>query len=222
MVFRLPWDRGGEHLERVDGRVHEMLALDRHAFDLAMSSLLGEVDASEVKDEVRSTDQRVNQLEREIRRELVVNSDHFGGVDAPAVLLYMSIVKDVERVGDYAKNLLDLALEGADLSRTPDAAEWRQCAREASEIIPQAGEAFGARDAAKCRAVIRAGEERIGRFDAAVSALVRGEDAGAQAVARALAYRYLRRVVGHLMNLTGTVVLPLDRLHEMDEDRGPG
>jgi hypothetical protein len=31
----------------------------------------------------------------------------------------MSIVKDIERIGDYGKNLLDLARDGVDLSGFP-------------------------------------------------------------------------------------------------------
>ena len=62
---------------------------------------------------------------RVFRRELVFHSSVFGGIDSPSVLVYMSVVKDIERVGDYAKNLLDLARDGADLSKTPDAAMTR-------------------------------------------------------------------------------------------------
>ena len=56
------------------------------------------------------------------------------------------------------------------------------------------------------------------RFDLRVSALVKGEDAGGQAVARALSYRYLKRVVAHLMNLLSAVVMPLDQLDYYIQD----
>jgi hypothetical protein len=39
-----------------------------------------------------------------------------------------------------------------------------------------------------------------------------------QAVPRALAHRYLKRVVAHLMNLLTAVIMPLDRLDYFDED----
>src|SRR5690606_32643520 len=137
MVFKFLRGEGGERLERVEAKARTMLAHDKHEFDLAMSALLGDVAASEVNDELRSTDKKVNQLEREIRRELIVHSSVFGGIDSPAVLVYMSVVKDIERVGDYAKNLLDLARDGADLSRAPDADEWRRLAQEISAYITE-------------------------------------------------------------------------------------
>jgi phosphate uptake regulator len=117
-----------DRLDRIEATLQRMLADDRHAFDLAMSALVGGAAARSVGAELRATDHRVNEAEREIRRELVVHASVHGGIDTPAVLVYMSIVKDVERVGDYAKNLFDLANDGADLSRTSQASHYRSCA----------------------------------------------------------------------------------------------
>ena len=39
------------------------------------------------------------------------------------------------------------------------------------------------------------------------------------AVARALLYRYVNRIVAHLMNVMTAVVMPLDRLDYWDEDK---
>ncbi|HEX2189691.1 MAG TPA: hypothetical protein VHG51_12370, partial [Longimicrobiaceae bacterium] len=62
------------------------------------------------------------------------------------------------------------------------------------------------------------GDALLGHFDQRVSAMIRADDQGPQAVARALAYRYLKRVVAHLMNLLSAVIMPLDRLDYFDED----
>jgi phosphate uptake regulator len=200
--------------------VQTMLRHDRREFDLAMSSLLGDRPAEEANVELRATDQIVNRLEREIRREILVHSSVIGGIETPAVLVYMSIVKDVERVGDYAKNLLDLARDGANLSLAPDADEWRRLAAELGEYIDEAGSGFRSRDAARCRELIARGDAILTLFDTRVSALVRGGEQEVQAVARALAYRYLKRVVAHLMNLLSAVVMPVDQLDYFAEDAG--
>jgi hypothetical protein len=47
---------------------------------------------------------------------------------------------------------------------------------------------------------------------------VRGEDDRPHAVARALARRYLKRIVAHLTNVLSAVVMPIDRLDYFDED----
>jgi phosphate uptake regulator len=205
-------------LESVESRVQTMLAHDRREFDLAMAALLGDAVARETNDELRTLDREVNRLEREIRREIIVHASVFGGIDTPVVLVYMSIVKDIERVGDYAKNLLDLALDGANLSAAPDAAEWRRLAAEISQFIGDAALAFRDRDSGRCRALQQTGDRLLDLFDDRVSELVRAPQAEDQAVARALASRYLKRVVAHLMNLLSAVTMPLDRIDYFDED----
>lgn len=218
MVFKFLRGEGRERLEGIEERVQTMLRYDRHEFDLAMSALLGRVRAEEVNAELRDTDQKVNRLEREIRRELVVHASVFGGIQSPAVLVYMSVVKDIERVGDYSKNLLDLAMDGADFSQAPNFESWQEIGAEISDYITAAGEAFRIRDAARSRALRQRGDELLDLFDQRVSSLIRAEDPGAQAVARALAHRFCKRVVAHLMNLLSAVIMPLDRLDYFDED----
>jgi phosphate uptake regulator len=216
---------GGDRLESIEQKVQTMLRHDRHEFELAMAALLGERRPEEVNDDLRSTDQKVNRLEREIRREVIVHSSVFGGIETPVVLVYMSIVKDIERVGDYAKNLVDLARDGADFSTLADAQAWRDLAAQISMYITEAGEAFRERDVRRGRDLSARGDKLLDEFDDEVSALVRGGEGAPQAVARALAFRYLKRVVAHLMNLLSAVVMPMDRLDyfsEDPEDRGVG
>jgi phosphate uptake regulator len=218
MAFKFFRREESDPLAGIQDRMQTMLAHDRHEFDLAMAALLGDRAAAEVRDEIRATDQEVNRLEREIRRELLVHVSVAGGIETPAVLIYMSIVKDIERVGDYAKNLVDLARDGADFSLAPNAADWRRLAADVSRYLGDAGEAFSAGDAARARTLLARGDELLKLFDERVSGLVRGEYGGEQAVPRALAHRYLKRVVAHLMNLLTAVVMPLDRLDYFDED----
>jgi phosphate uptake regulator len=218
MAFKLFGRGGSDRLEGIETKVQTMLGHDRYEFDLAMSALMGDRSAAEVNDDLRSTDQIVNRLEREIRREVLVHSSVLGGIETPAVLVYMSVVKDVERVGDYAKNLLDLARDGANFSTLADAEEWRRLTSEISEYITEAGHAFRAREVDRCRALIARGDRLLTHFDRRVSELVRGDDGEPQAVARGLAYRYLKRVVAHLMNLLSAVVMPVDRIDYFAED----
>jgi phosphate transport system protein len=218
MVLRFFRGQDGERLVRIEQKIEVMLRHDAHEFDLAMRALLGDAVAADVNDELRSTDRKVNELEREIRRELLVHASVFGGIDTPAVLIYMSIVKDIERIGDYSKNLIDLALDGVDLRRGPDAEAWRELHREVGERISETRTVFRSRSEEQARQLLTRCDRLLKRFDAEVSRLVKAEDAGELAVARALAHRYLKRVVAHLMNVLSAVIMPMDRLDYFDED----
>lgn len=219
MFFRLFRSESSSRLSEISDRMKRMLANDRREFDLAMSALLGDVPWDEVNQEVRSLDREVNRLEREIRRHLLVHASVYGAIETPAVLVYMSIVKDVERIGDYAKNLLDLARDGADFSRVETAETWRSVWwKEVSALLGDAAEAFEGWDGDRSRGLLSRGDRLLKECDQRVSAIVRGEDTGQQPVARALALRYLKRVVAHVMNLLTAVVMPLDQLDYFDED----
>lgn len=219
MFLRLFRGEESNRLSQISGKVQQMLANDRMEYDMAMSALMGDVPWDSVSDEIRRLDREVNRMEREIRRQLLVHASVFGAIETPAVLVYMSIVKDVERVGDYAKNLVDLARDGANFKGLPTEETWRnQWWKEVSDYMGDAGEAFKAWDTERARKLIAWGDGMLDRCDERVSAIVRGEDTDAHTVARALALRYVKRVIAHIMNLLTAVVMPLDQLDYFDED----
>jgi phosphate transport system protein len=218
MAFGFLRDGDGDRLDRIEATLQRMFVDDRHAFDLAMSAVVSGAAPHSVGAELRATDHRVNEAEREIRRELVVHAGVHGGIDTPAILVYMSIVKDVERIGDYAKNLFDIAADGVTLDTGEHAAELQELRDEVSNLIADVASAFGDRDQERARPLLSRGDELLDLFDDRVSALVKGVDQSPHAVAVALAHRYLKRIVAHLMNVLSAVVMPVDQLDYFDED----
>jgi phosphate uptake regulator len=218
VVFSFRRDGDAERLDRIEDTLQQMIVDDLHAFDLAMSALLGQRSPHEIGAELRATDHGVNAAERDIRRELVVHASVHGAIDTPAILVYMSIVKDIERIGDYAKNLFDLASDGADLSTGRYTGEITSMASAVPDFLREAAEAFRHRDADRSKALLHRGDALLDRFDECVSELVREEHPDHQAVAVALTHRYLKRIVAHGMNVLSSVVMPVDRLDYFDED----
>ena len=218
MPFRFLSARDNQRLDTIEAKIQQMLATDRAELELALSALFGDVEEPDVNGELRRMDQQVNQLEREIRRELLVHASVAGSIETPAVLVYMSIVKDIERIGDYAKNILDLAKYGARLGSAANIEEWRQMSATIAQYVSDTAVTFKRRDDAQARELLTRGGELLGRLERGVAALVAGEADGNDQVARALALRYIKRVVAHLMNVLSAVVMPVDRLDYFDED----
>ncbi|TVR32512.1 MAG: phosphate uptake regulator PhoU [Nitriliruptor sp.] len=206
---------GDDRLESIEAIIQRMFNDDRVVFDLAMSILLDGVDWKSVRREIKVTDQRVNEGEREVRRDLVVHASVVGAIDTPAILVYMSIVKDIERIGDYGKNLRDLGRDGVDLSDFP---AWHELRSEIDGLIAETAETFADRDEARARQLLVRGDELLDEFDKTVSSIVRGDDDRPNGVGRALAARYLKRIVAHLTNVLSAIVMPLERLDYFDED----
>jgi phosphate uptake regulator len=158
MPFGLLRRDGSDRLERIEATLQRMFVDDRHSFDLAMSALVGGADPSTVGPDLRSTDHRVNEAEREIRRELVVHASVHGGIETPSILVYMSIVKDVERIGDYAKNLFDIAADGVVLDGGELREEILSLRDEISDWIVTVGGVFADRDAERAHTMLERGD----------------------------------------------------------------
>jgi phosphate transport system protein len=219
VVFSLFRRGDADGLEAAEAKLVQMLADDRHSFDVATSALLTGADTSIVGPDLRESDARVNKAERELRQALVVHASVHGTSRVAAILVYMSVVKDVERIGDYAKNIYDVAAQGADLSSAPDRDELIEYRQRISSMISEASMIFADDDRDKAAEFIGEADALLDEFDEHVSALVTTDEPGREAVPRALLFRYYKRIVAHLMNLLSAVVMPLDRLDYFDEDR---
>ncbi|MDG2427466.1 MAG: PhoU domain-containing protein [Acidimicrobiales bacterium] len=212
--FRRNDDSG---IDRIEAQVQRMVTDARHTFDLAMNAITGG-SVSSVAEEVRRTDRQINITEMEIRRELVVHFSVHAGGDATEMLVFMNMVKDLERIGDYNKNVFDLAEEGVSFAEADDLERILGFRDEISSRIALMGEILTARDEERARAYIARGDELRQEFDALVADLVHSTEPGLHAVPRALLYRFLKRITAHSLNVVTAVVMPVDRLDYFDED----
>jgi len=211
--FRRPDDSGIDHIE---AQVQRMVTDARHTFDLAMNAITGGSVAS-VADEVRRTDRQINVTEMEIRRELVVHFSVHAGGDATEMLVFMNMVKDLERIGDYNKNVFDLAEEGVSFAGADDLERILGFRDEISSRIALMGEILTVRDEERARAYIARSDELRREFDNLVNELVHSTEPALHAVPRALLYRFLKRITAHSMNVVTAVIMPVDRLDYYDE-----
>jgi len=208
-------DEGG--ISQIESQVQRMIADARHTFDLAMNAVTGGA-VETVADEVRRIDRQINVTEIEIRRELLVHISVHGAADAGEMLVFMNMIKDLERIGDYNKNIFDLALEGVSFSGAEDLEQILGFRDELSSRIALMGEILDTRDEDRARAYIERGDHLRREFDGLVNELVHATAPALVAVPRALLYRFLKRVAAHCANVVTAVVMPVDRLDYFDED----
>lgn len=220
MVFE--FFRGGadNQLEEIEGHIIQMLLDCRHTFDLAASALIGGAEPSTVGTRISTVDVGVNKAERAVRKELVVHTSVRGAkADLPLVLSFMSIVKDAERVGDYSKNIWDLADAGIDFSTAPDLDHLTDVRDLTSEAIGETARIFRERDTTAAHAMIQRLDEVLDEYDLGVRRQLESTGPARDAVARALLYRYLKRIAAHLMNVLTSLVMPVHRLDFYDEKK---
>ena len=219
MVMRFLRGGGEDRLQHIPNRLLEMLGDDRHSFDVATTALLFGGDLEAIGRDLRATDRRVNEAERVVRRDLVLHASVHGTADISVLLVYMSIVKDIERIGDYAKNIFDVAAEAGSLADAPDREAIIAYRDRISPMISQAGRIFADEDVDAAHQFLATGDRMLDEFDALVVELMHSDLTAAAAVSRALTYRYFKRIVAHLMNVLSAVVMPLDKLDYFDEEK---
>lgn len=215
----LDFFRGGAQsgIEQVEEQLVQMLRDGRTVYDASAGAVFGGGRSPETKREVKGTDREINELQKDVRRTLMLHTSVTADVDLPLVLAYMSVVKDAERIGDYAKNIYDLAKYGVDFEAAPDRPEIEGYSRNVGQLISDSADVFAERDADKAQALIDKADGFLDDYDAQVKAAYQSTGAVSDAVARALYYRYLKRITAHVMNMLTALVAPIDRLDYYDE-----
>ncbi len=216
MVMSFFRGSGESGFDSIDAKVQRMVTDARHTFDLAMNAVTGGAVETVAKD-VRRTDRQINVTEMEIRRELVVHASVHGGADTPEVLVIMNMIKDLERIGDYNKNIFDMAEEGVSFAGSDDIDQILAYRDEVSTRIALVGEILSVRDEDRTRAYIQRGGELRREYDSRINDLIHSSETALTAVPRALLYRFLKRVTAHALNVASAVIMPVDRLDYFDE-----
>ena len=217
MVMSFFRGSGESGFDVIDAQVQRMVTDARHTFDLAMNALTGGA-VETVAEDVRRTDRQINITEMEIRRALVVHASVHGGGDTPEVLVVMNMIKDLERIGDYNKNIFDMAEEGVSFAGSDDVDRILAYRDEVSTRIALLGEILSVRDEDRTRAYIQRGDELRREFDGRIRDLIHSSEPALTSVPRALLYRFLKRVTAHSLNVAAAGIMPGDRLDYFDED----
>ncbi|MEA2002961.1 MAG: PhoU domain-containing protein [Actinomycetota bacterium] len=217
MVFDFFRGGGQSTIEEVEATLVEMMHNARHVYDEAMGAVFGGGKSKETKRDVKKTDQEINIAQQQVRRALVMHASVSPNIDVADTLAYMSVVKDVERVGDYSKNLYDLAKYGTDFTTADDLDHLAGYRDKVGQLMDDSIAVFENRDSEGAQQLIDKADRFLDEYDANVKAAFNSEGAAADAVARALYFRFLKRITAHVMNLMTALVAPIHRLDYYDE-----
>ena len=206
-----------QSLNEIHSKFLQMLADGRHIFDAASNALLGGTSPEVIRSDLFETDRRINYTEQEIRRKIVVHGSIHGAVTFPALLVMMSLVKDAERIGDYAKNIFDLTRVGIDLTAGPREGSLIELKDKISKLIVRAQGLFEKQDTERAREFLIEVAALEDECDAAVDELLTVTDRNAASAV--LIHRYFKRVISHIGNVVTSLVVPLDKLDYFDEPK---
>ena len=205
--------------ERISHETIAMLGDARHSFDLASAVLLAGADASAIGADIRATDERINATEQRLRSELVVHVSVRGGEDIGLVLGYTLLLKKIERIGDQAKNILDLAEEGISLAGADDVADFNARRQEISQMYVEAADVLATGDAERAAAFLARTKEMNADCERRLHGYMQSDEPGHWAVPRAILHRYWKRIVANLAGIVTSAIEPIQSPDYLDAGR---
>jgi len=194
---------------------YEAINIDAEMFKDAVNALWGD-NRKTVQKLIFQKDKLINKYERDIRRKVITHLTVQGNESLAAGLVLSTVIVDVERIGDYIKNIVDLT------SMHPQELKGKEVKEKLHEIEIAINKMF--KSAPEC---IESGDEdvaleiysetkEIGRScDKYIAMLIveNPEELDTSSTAVLVLYfRYLKRINAHLRNIISSVINPYDRI----------
>ena len=202
--------------EQALSECHEMLDIDLKMFKASIKSLR-KSDTAEINIDIYAMDKKINEYERDVRRKVMTHLAVGGKEDVGSGLVLVSVVIDIERIGDYTKNIYDLAvnhpkkLEGGTIEN-----RLIEIEKISYELFEDSIDAFKNQDIEKARNLMGHYKKNISsQCDSITNDIILGriDDLNSSnSTAVGLYARYLKRVSAHSRNLISSIVNPFERI----------
>jgi phosphate uptake regulator len=212
--------KGRDFLSQVLEHFKEMLNDSQEMFESVCRKLINNEDIPSLEEKIYREDERVNKLEKDIRKRVIEHLSFQPAIDISACLLLMSVVKDAERLGDYSKNLFEVTqLLDKPINKDKYLKLFDNIEKKISELFARTKKAFIESDEAKAVSTWNYETEIVKRCDEIIEEVAKSNLPVNEAVCFTLIARYYKRISAHLTNIATSVILPLSELDYFDERR---
>ncbi len=212
--------KGKDFLTSVLKEFENMLEEGRAMFEDVCHSLLEDRKIAGLEDKIYGVDKKINRLEKDIRKRIIEHLSIQPSADIPMCLLLMSVVKDAERLGDYAKNLYEVL---GITNRPFDNETYTRLFGDMDKVIigmfKDTKKAFIESDEKAANSIWQRERGIVKSCDKMIEEIAKSSFNANQAVTFTLLARYFKRTAAHLTNIATSVILPISELDFFDEKR---
>ena len=190
---------------------YKMMMLSNEIFTQAIKYLREGENKDTIK-ALKKRDIEINIFQRDVRKKVVTHYAISQDIDdLPNGLVLLNMVVDVERVGDYTKNILDLALNHSNMIKSEEFSEdLYHVEQEVISRFSKTLEAIHTQDADVARSMMVSYKETLTSvLDDIVNGCISGKITlgdESKTVSLALYARYLKRIGAHLKNITTVLI----------------
>ena len=189
----------------------QMLETAQKEFALACQVALHGTDPKPVEDQLLAYDKAVNKAERSIRKELVVHCAVRSVID-PDCLIIMSIAKDAERLGDYSKNIFEMSELAPYLPEGKERDELLVLEQLVLKTFAGCSEIIQSENAELAKKIIIDCKWAEVQCDSITKELLNLPEPTQRTASDVLMFRFMKRMMSHLRNISSSVVQPLHKL----------
>lgn len=212
--------KGKDFLTNVLDEFGSMLEDARQMFEMVCRNLLQDKAIDGLEDKIYSVDKKINLFEKDIRKRIIAHLSIQPSVDVPMSLLMMSVVKDAERLGDYAKNLFQVSrMAKRPLNKKIFLKYFGDKNSDISKMFEDTKKAFIDSDEEVAKSIWQIERKVVKKCDNILEELAKSSLSTNEAVTFTLIARYFKRTAAHLTNIATSVILPVSELDFFDEKR---
>jgi phosphate transport system protein len=166
---------------------------------------------------IYTKDKEINRIERKIRRNSLTHLAVNDQEDLNAVLILLTIVHDFERIGDYLKNIYEIA-EKLESELTYDDLEDKVKLAESniSAVFEKLNDNFKDTEKDEAREYMETLNLSKKDMDDAIDQIVdiadNSEHNARYLIISVMYLRFLKRIMSHIVNILSSFVNPFDRI----------
>ncbi len=202
-------------MERAFEQSYEMLDITHEMFKVS-KKVLRESDTNEFQYDINGQDAKINKFQREVRKDVFNHLAMSGTEELSSGMVLASIVIDLERIGDFTKNIVEIAQNHPQRLHAGEFEdELITLERAVEDTFGRTIYCFKNSDEKAAFNLLKEYKWMGKAFDNKIQSLMRGEDTSltsGSAVALAVYLRALKRIFSHLRNVTSSVVNPFHRI----------
>jgi phosphate uptake regulator len=198
--------KGPSLIEEAEKIVEEMLEIAYNMFRYSMKIV---IEKAKEKEDIYAIDKRLNELEVSVRKKILEHLSINPSQDITPSLILVTLVVDIERIGDYSKNLIEVShmypkpLKGKYIEKI------KELEGKVQVLFEKTIKAYKEQNEKEGKEITKRLSELVTESQKLLETLI--EDASLtskEGIIYSLLARHLKRVSSHLRNVCSGVVNP--------------
>lgn len=201
------------HDDRFTARLRDMLKIVETMYVTTIEGLQQPDDRNATRqDSINTWDRELSVFEESIRREVLVDISTRHEEFISRRLMTLSLIKDVERMGDYVKNIFRVFARKQGVLQDSYRDEFFVLVDWTRTAFARVDSILGEEDVEEARRFCKEAHEKSRQANAVMEALMANPKRSATPVPTSLVFKFHKRLLRHLFNVASSVIEPYKRV----------